>query len=306
MAKTIKFNLVCDDKPVRTVEDLQNNFAIEDVLEYYNNGLLLRWLGVRGYAEELAQVEAIKAAEPMAIVKELVKIFDIAKSDKELEEGVYMMKYQKDRDALCAAYAKANYETKSIIADYQQGYKKLVSDILSNPQSMGRIKANIAEIAANYRWIFELNHRELFWLLKKHSPLAVMCLLMNEACRYYYLPKLVNDGAGQEHWDINTDLDKKKMYDAICNMIKEEDFLDAVRDNIKQFTGNTNGYWKELEYSGKKYMIIKTGKDTLIHSYHNKDEEYDYNAANNRFIITDGLEYNSNSDTNNTLIYMEV
>lgn len=49
MAKTIKFNLICDEKPVRTVEDLQNNFSIEDVLDYYRNGLLTRWLKVRGY-----------------------------------------------------------------------------------------------------------------------------------------------------------------------------------------------------------------------------------------------------------------
>lgn len=53
MAKTIKFNLICDDKPVRTIEDLQNNFSIEDVLSYYNNKLLQRWLEVRGYTEEL-------------------------------------------------------------------------------------------------------------------------------------------------------------------------------------------------------------------------------------------------------------
>ena len=32
MAKTIKFNLICDGKPVRTIEDLQENFSIEDVL----------------------------------------------------------------------------------------------------------------------------------------------------------------------------------------------------------------------------------------------------------------------------------
>lgn len=40
MAKTIKFNLICDNTPVRTIEDLQNNFSIEDVLNYYRNGLL--------------------------------------------------------------------------------------------------------------------------------------------------------------------------------------------------------------------------------------------------------------------------
>lgn len=53
MAKTIKFNLICDNTPVRTIEDLQNNFSIEDVLDYYRNGLLCRWLKVRGYDEEV-------------------------------------------------------------------------------------------------------------------------------------------------------------------------------------------------------------------------------------------------------------
>ena len=52
MAKTIKFNLICDGNPVRTIEDLQNNFSIEDVLAYYNNKLLHRWLKVRGYEGE--------------------------------------------------------------------------------------------------------------------------------------------------------------------------------------------------------------------------------------------------------------
>lgn len=46
MAKTIKFNLICDNKPIRTIDDLQNNFLIEDVMEYYDNGLLDRWLEV--------------------------------------------------------------------------------------------------------------------------------------------------------------------------------------------------------------------------------------------------------------------
>lgn len=56
MAKTIKFNLICDNKPIRTIEDLQDNFSIEDILKYYENGLLLRWLHVRGYHEEEKKV----------------------------------------------------------------------------------------------------------------------------------------------------------------------------------------------------------------------------------------------------------
>ena len=75
MAKTIKFNLICDDKPVRTIEDLQENFSIEDVLKYYQNGLLLRWLEVRGYESEYKKVSDISEIEALEIVKELIKIF---------------------------------------------------------------------------------------------------------------------------------------------------------------------------------------------------------------------------------------
>ena len=77
MAKTIKFNLICDEKPVRTIEDLQNNFSIEDVLAYYNNKLLHRWLSVRGYDSELEKVSAITSTDPMEVIKELICIFDI-------------------------------------------------------------------------------------------------------------------------------------------------------------------------------------------------------------------------------------
>ena len=52
MAKTIKFNLICNDKPIRNIDNLQDNFVIDDIIEYYHNGLLQRWLKVRGYEEE--------------------------------------------------------------------------------------------------------------------------------------------------------------------------------------------------------------------------------------------------------------
>ena len=35
MAKTIKFNLICDEYPALTIEDLQNHFSVEDLLDYY-------------------------------------------------------------------------------------------------------------------------------------------------------------------------------------------------------------------------------------------------------------------------------
>ena len=69
MAKTIKFNLICDGNPIRRIEDLTDNFSIEDVLAYYENGLLKKWLKVRGYTEHLEKVEEILTENQLDIRK---------------------------------------------------------------------------------------------------------------------------------------------------------------------------------------------------------------------------------------------
>ena len=82
MAKTIKFNLLLDDNPVRDIKSLQNNFCIDDILEVYENGLLQKWLKVRGFDEYLTKVESVK--KDSSVIVELIKIFDIQKDDTEI------------------------------------------------------------------------------------------------------------------------------------------------------------------------------------------------------------------------------
>ena len=52
VGKRIKFNLRCDGESVRNLEELREHFCVEDVLEYFNNGLLSRWLEVRRFTQE--------------------------------------------------------------------------------------------------------------------------------------------------------------------------------------------------------------------------------------------------------------
>ena len=95
MAKTIKFNLILDNYPVRNIEGLQEHFSIEDMLKYFENGLLLRWLNVRGYDEQYALVKNIdKSLEKKEIVKELVKIFEVVEmDDAEIEKAIGILVY---------------------------------------------------------------------------------------------------------------------------------------------------------------------------------------------------------------------
>lgn len=334
MAKTIKFNLICDNKPIRTIDDLQNNFSIEDVLAYYSNGLLHRWLDVRDYKEELEKVRAITADKPIDIVKELIKIFGIISDAKRIEEGVYILQYLKEREELCSIYEKENYKTKAVIDDYVVGYRQLIEGIQQNPHDAAIIKANISEIVSNYAWILELDYRKLFYNLIDMSPLAIMCLLMNEHSRKYYLPveakkkikitlcdtelnnKQVSFGVflrahsslvcseGKDE-DKDEDKDKKAMFLHICSMIKTTDFIAKLGDNLKAFSGVTDGYWKDLEPKGKKYMIIHMGDGDFVRSAGMSGGDLSSADIEDKFVIIDGIDYKSNSSSRQ-LLYMEV
>ena len=307
MAKTIKFNLICDDKPIRTIEDLQDNFSIEDVLKYYRNGLLKRWLEVRGYEDELKKILKIKCEDSLGIIKELIKIFDVSVDKKEIEEGVYVIEFLDEHKELYSLYEQNKFKVDSIISDYQAGYTQLVQGILDNPDDVARIKANIEEMASNYRWALDLNHRELFWALHEKSVLAVMCLLMNDKTRDYFLPvEIIGSGDnGENTYDIQDNSDKRNMYKAICELIADPDFADKLGDNLIKFAGVTEGYWKDLEPKGKEYMIISMGSGDFVRSAGLSGGDLSSTDIINAFVIVDGIDYKSNS-ASRQLLYMEV
>lgn len=307
MAKTIKFNLICDDKPIRSIEDLQDNFSIEDILVYYQNGLLLRWLEVRGYSDEYKKVADIKEIEPLEIIKMLIKIFDIEADEKKVEEGVYMLQFLDERKKLYEVYEQEKFKVNSITDDYQAGYKQLIDGIIENPNDIARIKANVSELMSDYRWAMDLNHRELFWNLEKHSVLAILCLLMNEDARKYYLPVAAEseDDTDVPVLDIDNDSDKRDMYDAICTMIKEKDFITKLGNNLHIFSGITDEYWKDLETKEKKYMIISMGATDFVRGAGIQGGDLSSADVEDKFVIIEGIDYKSNS-ARSKLIYMEV
>lgn len=194
MAKTIKFNLICDGNPVRTIEDLQNNFSVEDILNYFNNGLLHNWLKVRGYDKELAAVNNISDEDSIQIIRKLIKIFDIDIDENKIEESVYILKYFNDRKEVYSQYEKNKFKADSIIDNYHKEYEGLICSITAAPDNAAYIKTSIAEIADNYFWIFEHDHRRIFYKFIESAPLAVFFLLSNEKTRYYYLPVEIEKG----------------------------------------------------------------------------------------------------------------
>lgn len=313
MAKTIKFNLICDGNPVRTIEDLQNNFSIEDVLAYYNNKLLHRWLNVRGYEKELEAVNEIKDEEPISIIKNLISIFDIEIDEKDIEEGVYILDYLDERKELYSIYDQDGFKAKSILDDYQTGYRQLIDTIIENNSDITKIKSAISEMLKEYYDIFKINHRALFYKLFHNAPIAIFVLLTFEEARDFYLPVKINveddealyDDIDCKHTEEHETFmsDKAQMYKAICAMVVKSDNI--LGEYQQTFSGVTDGYWKDLEEKGKKYMILSMDSGDFVRSAGEKDGDLGSTDIKNRFVILNGIDYKSNYSSH-ILRYMEV
>lgn len=294
MAKTIKFNLILDEKPVRTIEDLRENFSIEDILEVYNNRLLHRWLNVRGYLDILEKVNSIKDETNIGQIKNLIKIFEIECDDTKIEESIGVLDFIIERKALLEHYNKLNYKAEVVINDYHAGYDSIINDIIENKDNMPRIKANIKEIEENYMGLFNLNYKDLYNTLASNAPLAVFAILMSNKMRDYFI--------GNDNSSENTNL----IYNKIKEFVKNETVLkEKLGEELKLFKGNTEAYWKDIEPKEKKLMIISMREGNYIRNSGVFGEELSSLDINNNFIVLSGIDYKSNN-TYHELLYMEV
>lgn len=300
MAKTIKFNLICNEKPIRTIEDLQNNFVIEDVLDLYQHKLLERWLEVRGYTEELGKLKRIKSDEQFEIIKELIDIFNVETDRNKVEEVIYIYKYKRFKDANYEKHQKCVEEEKGFIIKSINSYNELVSMMFSNPNDVSIIKSSIKDIIKYYYPIFELNHRELFYKLIEVSELAILCLLMYEETRKFYI------------YDVSqSDYDKQQMYNLLSTRIRKLILNNnSLNGNIITYKQSDKGFWNGVTKlpcmvlsvcDRDKEIIRETGKIDKVFKYNDIRPLNDFTFP----IFYQGIEHTVTTDCYNpSLIYM--
>ena len=302
MAKTIKFNLICNDYPVRTIEDLKNNFSIEDMLEYYHNGLLNRWLQVRGYNEYFTKVSEIDSIRNIDIITDLIKIFDIESDDSKIRESISILEYIHERKELLKEYKSENYKINNIIRKYHQGYDYIINDIIDNKDDMARIKANIKKIELDYMGIYKFDYHQLYYLLQKEAPMAIFAILMNDNMRDYYIDK---ENSGNFRYLSSGNLSKAINEKIVSLVSNKEDLKKKLGEQLKIFKGDTEAYWKDIEPKGKKIMIIDMEEGNYIRNSGSFGEEISLSKVKGKFLILDGIDYKSNNKYKE-LLYMEV
>lgn len=355
MAKTIKFNLICDEYPVRTIEDLQEHFSLEDVWEYYETERLQRWLEVRGYEKELKEVKKITSDNAFEIMDQLIRIFHIETDDEKIREGVYALQYQRER--WMKNFEQRNQAAAALLsrAKYNRGYNQLVKTILENSTDMAFVKAAVRELHDEYMSIYQCDYNRLFQVLYEWAPMALFVMLSYEAFRdkmltdevalsflafdcndtdisyradalkaasefvleYYQSQSKKYSGDDRElaalsdrYHDADEELHSdeaeclRNTYDQLCDLLTELNLRQIFGDNLREYTGDTEGCWDDPEPRGKKCMILYMSGGR-IRSAGNHEQLYRAEDIKNAFVILDGIEY-QNSDGVQTVLYMEV
>ena len=183
MAKTIKFNLVCDRTSVRTLEDLQAHFCIEDILAYYKNGILEKWLSVRGFSKEQEAVSAITETQDLPLAETLAGIFGVEIDRNAIQASLYSKERVAEDVERYRRYEEQNYHVEQILSDYESGYRHCIDDILSHRENTGIIRASLNRIYTRYWPSFERDYLNLFFIFAECAPLAVFVMLTDSRIR---------------------------------------------------------------------------------------------------------------------------
>lgn len=352
MAKAIKFNLICDgERPVRTLEDLRMYATVEDLLTYYANGLLERWLAVRGYEKEREAVKKITETDPSALAKALVRVFNPDAGDEAVQKDLYILEYKLKAENAAARAEAAKASLEKQMKKYKEDYFSVIRDIVAHKDDMAKIKAAVAEIDTTYRPLFEMNYRRLWLTLSALAPMALFAMLMRDDMRNMYLPAVKDKNAvvQEDRYKSHSAFDELYYFEeafekdevligqvsrllalagiqetrdtALCSQgvedigelylllrdstNSEEKLRNILGSNLKEFAGKTDGYWKDLEERGKKFMILRIEDGDVVRAAGKKDGDLKAENVNGWFPIVDGIDYKSNSDTHK-LLYLEV
>ncbi|MEN3954119.1 hypothetical protein [Ligilactobacillus salivarius] len=336
MAKTIKFNLILDNHPVRNIEELQEHFSIEDMLKYFENGLLLRWLKVRGYEKEYIAVENIgKSLGNKDIIVSLLKIFKMNDIDiDDIEKEVSILEYQNEKRKLNEIYKENSFTKEQIIEDYHAGYNALILHIEKNKDNMAILKADAVQMEREYSRLFSLNYYELYFRLLNSAPKAIFAMLTRDIFRKCWLDEKSKSSAlptttaataavsasnsiqeglnrfkkiyarDQIKSSIETDA-RDQIKSSIESLLNSKSAEKILGDDLKIVRENTEEMWDPIEKSTVKVLIISIARGTFIKNAGDFSEKLGYEDVNKKLLRLNGLEYQSNSAVHK-LLYMEV
>ena len=188
-----------DGQQVRTLEELRENFNLEDVLKHFYSGKLQKWLVSHDYKHELDQVKDIASSKKLDVSSKLLDIFKIEYDKKELKhfidelnqcESIAQQAVVGDSSEQRNTKRTASLSKKATSSTYDK-YKRLVDEICMHDHKIDLIKQKIDIIVRKY-YKHYLNERlGLITRFTKEAPYAFLAIIDNPKAFNPFLPALL-------------------------------------------------------------------------------------------------------------------
>lgn len=175
MSKKIKFDLLFKDEiRVTNVSELRDNFYIDDILNYYQNGTLYRWLinlGEEELAEKIQNITNDVTLEEL--ITQLAETFSLKSSSDEIKAATYAYQYVKNTVG-SDDNQSSNVDIKAIHS-YIDGYNKLLEE-MKTTKNLKILVSQAQQLMEFYQDIFDLTATNALNLLKENDLAIVACL----------------------------------------------------------------------------------------------------------------------------------
>ena len=218
MARLIKIPLYVGGKGCKTLDEIRDNFNIEDILKAFKDGTLKRWFEAQALTDEITKIDNISIEDDINTANGLCRFFmGDEVSEEQINKIIYPLKFKLEEREILHRYAKLKEQRNEIIKDYHEGYKKLLSELDSEKgNDYSFVKEAVQHIFENYFELWRISLGRFYKHYIERSPLVILALLAsgNENVKQLLSKKAFDDILGTTR---NTSAWQKNKIDKFYN-----------------------------------------------------------------------------------------
>ena len=191
--KPIRFNMQFNYDgqivPIRSMEDLKTKMNINDLYEYFSEGILARWLDVHGEKEKAQQIQNLeKDKDKRKTLEKIFKILGFDDKKERISEAIssYLFDEIVQRKKM-ETEARLNRINEAILLEID-AYRNLKKMIIQDKEDFSKVKTATWTLLEKYADLFSLDYMDFYDVMARDCPLAVFAALMHETGRKFFLP----------------------------------------------------------------------------------------------------------------------
>ena len=190
----LKFNLLISGKECRTLEEVKENFNIDDIKKYYDSDLLERWLLNNDYKDLYYEIKYLKKEE----IFDLPAYYHMGHINIKIKQGlkdIFFPEHKKNETVSSFVSITSNYKdyynyndykNYSTADEYFNNYKKIVNIIINDKTDY--IKSYIDLLAERYSYFFKYDYKNFIKkIMENKNYYALFYMLYNDFMRYYLI-----------------------------------------------------------------------------------------------------------------------